>query len=306
MSGSAKSLSAGRTLTNVRVVWPAKTERRIRDRDSALKVLHRMRRDIQVYEFERERDQRRRKLGAAGIAAALAITGLPTATVITSQAAGGADGPSQEPLASVVEVMDQAKGAEQYSLPLPLGQESLMRAQPLVQPPLAVEFTQAVERLVTQENQTDQLQETAPANVSEPAPVEEPPAAEFVAPTITFNSDRHVATEYVAPPAPARNYAPSANYRGYVVDLIHRYFPASQADFAVRVAYCESSFNPNAVGDQGRARGIFQFWRATFLGTDVGATYGWDAAFDAEINVRAAAELVARGGWGPWTCARKV
>ena len=85
-----------------------------------------------------------------------------------------------------------------------------------------------------------------------------------------------------------------------------RDFPASQADFAVRVAYCESGFNPNAVGDQGRARGIFQFWRGTFLGTDVGATYGWDAAFDAEINVRAAAELVARGGWGPWTCARKV
>ncbi|HEX5939379.1 MAG TPA: transglycosylase SLT domain-containing protein [Dehalococcoidia bacterium] len=297
MSETATRLSAGRTLNNVRVVWPTKKEQRIRDRESALKLLHRMRRDIQIYEFERERDMRRRKLGAAGLAAALAITGLPTATVITSQAAGGSSGPAEQPLASVVEVLNEGSTAEQYSLPLPLGQESLTRQQPLVQPPLAVEFTQAVERMVAPE---------ADPAIIETAPAEQPAVVEFVAPTITFNSERHVATEYVAPPPPPRNYAPSASYKGYVVDLIHRYFPASQADFAVRVAYCESSFNPNAVGDQGRARGIFQFWRATFLGTDVGATYGWDAAFDAEINVRAAAELVARGGWGPWTCARKV
>lgn len=301
MSESVSTSANGRTLTNVRVVWPVKKEHRIRDRESALKLLHRMRRDIQVYEFERERDLRRRKLGAAGLAAALAITGLPTAGVITSQAAGGSSSPTQEPLASVVEQMDQAKRTQHYSLPLPPGQESLTREHPLVEPPLAVEFTQAIERMVPQGEQPD----AATTEAGEQAIVDAP-SAEFTYPTITFNSERHVATEYVAPPPPARNYAPSASYRGYVVDLIYRYFPASQADFAVRVAYCESGFNPNAVGDQGRARGIFQFWRGTFLGTDVGATYGWDAAFDAEINVRAAAELVARGGWGPWTCARKV
>jgi Transglycosylase SLT domain len=301
MPQTAKRLSERRTLENVRVVWPVKKEQRIRDLESAFKVLHRMRRDIQVYEFERERDLRRRKLSAAGLAAALAITGLPTAGVITSQASSGSSGSTEQPLASVVEQMEQASTAEHYSLPLPPGQESLTREHPLVQPPLAVEFTQAVEYLTGDSTDTAE----APVEPLETASIEVPPAVQ-TPPTITFNSERHVATEYVAPPPPTRGYAPSANYRGYVVDLIHKYFPASQADFAVRVAYCESGFNPNAVGDQGRARGIFQFWRATFLGTDVGATYGWDAAFDAEINVRAAAELVARGGWGPWTCARKV
>jgi hypothetical protein len=301
MTHPAKNFARSQTLGNVRVVWPVKKEQRVRDRESALKLLHRMRRDIQVYEFERERELRRRKLSAAGLAAALAITGLPTAGIFTSQAAGGSSGSTEGSPASVVEQMDQAMRAEQYSLPLPLGQESLTRSQPLVQPPLAVEFVQAIERLTGTEAVGGDG--TAAAGVEAPA---EPPAAEFSPPTITFNSEKHVATEYVAPPPPPRNYAPSASYRGYVVDLIHRYFPASQADFAVRVAYCESSFNPNAVGDQGRARGIFQFWRATFLGTEVGATYGWDAAFDAEINIRAAAEKVARDGWSAWTCARKV
>jgi Transglycosylase SLT domain len=304
MTESAKNLSEGRTLNNVRIVWPVKKEQRIRDRESALKVLHRMRRDIQVYEFERERELRRRKLSAAGLAAALAITGLPTAGVITSQAAGGSSSAGQESVVSVVEQTDGLTITENYSLPLPLGQESLTRQQPLVQPPLAVEFVQAIERLTGTEVAAGDGAASESGAIE--TPTDPPAAAEFTPPTITFNSEKHVATEYVAPPPPPRNYAPSASYRGYVVDLIHRYFPASQADFAVRVAYCESGFNPNAVGDQGRARGIFQFWRGTFLGTDVGATYGWDAAFDAEINVRAAAELVARGGWGPWTCARKV
>jgi soluble lytic murein transglycosylase-like protein len=131
--------------------------------------------------------------------------------------------------------------------------------------------------------------------------------ATVVLPQRDPTANARLTSEYKAPPRPVTRYIrPSPVYQGYIRDLIYRYFPASQAEFATRVAWCESSFNPSAVGDQGRARGIFQFWQATFLGTNVGRAAGWDAAFDAETNIRAAAELVARGGWGPWTCARKV
>lgn len=87
-----------------------------------------------------------------------------------------------------------------------------------------------------------------------------------------------------------------------VQGLIRRSFPSSQWAKALRVAYCESRFDPGAVGDNGRARGVFQFHRETFLGTPTGATHGWDAALSAEVNVRAAAEKVARDGWSAWTC----
>ncbi|MEX2237952.1 MAG: transglycosylase SLT domain-containing protein [Dehalococcoidia bacterium] len=327
MAGSPNPSYANATLENVRVVWPTKAEPAATlDTESALKLFHRMRRELQVYDRSSERERRRGRLSIAGLAAVLAVTGIPTATVVGgAHAAAALDVGARSEASAIASVQTPGITLEEisaltpeYSLSAPLEQEGLQQERPRLQPPLAVEFTRAV--VYAQGSQSPALEETESAGPSSPSAKRDAPAPDSVeAPAadvtldgidgngITFNSERHRAEEYVAPPRPVvRTGGVSSSYRGYVVDLIHRYFPSSQADFAVRVAFCESGFNPNAVGDQGRARGIFQFWRATFLETRVGAAAGWDAAFDAETNIRAAAEKVNRDGWQAWTCARKV
>lgn len=68
--------------------------------------------------------------------------------------------------------------------------------------------------------------------------------------------------------------------------LVERYFPASQVPKALAVMRCESGCRPEAVN--GIYRGLFQIGHGTY---------------DAEGNVRHAAEMFARRGWQPWTCA---
>jgi hypothetical protein len=320
------------TLENVRVVWPEKPLERaatVKDPESAQKFLHRLRRQLQVYEFDIEKAAPSHRLGVAGLAAALLVTAIPGASVLASQAttalaSGSADtGPGIQLTAHNPEQSNVAPVEPEYRISARIGQEGLLQERPELAPPLATEFDRAV-RYATPPAPV------APATAAPADGLQAPPAvvtgevpatpevtldgALPVGPEITFNAERHRAQEYIAPPAPrpsTSGSSGSAYYRGsysrnYIVDLIYRYFPASQADFAVRVAYCESGFNPNALGDQGRARGIFQFWQATFLETNIGARNGWDAAFNPEVNIAAAAEKVARDGWRAWTCARKV
>ena len=96
------------------------------------------------------------------------------------------------------------------------------------------------------------------------------------------------------PPAAAR---PSA---GYVQDLIRQAF-APQGPVAVewglRVAACESGYNPNAFNPGGPS-GVFQFMPGTFGGTP----YGSQNIFDAVANVNAAAWYYQRYGGGAWAC----
>ncbi|MPZ23683.1 MAG: transglycosylase SLT domain-containing protein [Dehalococcoidia bacterium] len=236
-----------------RIVWPAKLEEDgLAGRERAFKAVHRIRRQIQVSEVDRQRSGKRRLLATAGATAAVVVTGMPVVGAFSSASAAAV---SQSPLP----VPTEHVGTMAYSLSAQGNELERFRAPSSVQPRAS-------------------------------------------------DSGRHAASEYVAPPQPTYSspVPRGSTYGNYVVDLIYRYFPASQADFAARVAYCESGYNPSAVGDQGRARGIFQFWQATFLETNVGAANGWDAAFNAEVNVRAAAEKVARDGWRAWTCASKV
>ena len=91
--------------------------------------------------------------------------------------------------------------------------------------------------------------------------------------------------------------APSA---GYVQDLIRQAF-ASQGqaavDWGLRVAACESGYNPNAYNPDG-ASGVFQFMPGTFRGTP----YGNQNIFDASANVNAAAWYFQQHGGGAWSC----
>jgi hypothetical protein len=63
------------------------------------------------------------------------------------------------------------------------------------------------------------------------------------------------------------------------------------------VSYCESRWNPNAVGDG--SHGLFQFLRGTFAHTPYGRHYIYSPWW----NALAAAWLVRHdGGWREWTC----
>ena len=98
-----------------------------------------------------------------------------------------------------------------------------------------------------------------------------------------------------SPPAAAPR--PSS---GFVQDLIRQAFAAqgqAAVDWGLRVAACESGYNPNAYNPDG-ASGVFQFMPGTFRGTP----YGSQNIFDATANVSAAAWYFGRYGGGAWSC----
>lgn len=87
---------------------------------------------------------------------------------------------------------------------------------------------------------------------------------------------------------------------GSVQDLIRQAFAGqgqTAVDWGLRVAACESGYNPNAYNPDG-ASGVFQFMPGTFRGTP----YGTQNIFDATANVDAAAWYYQRYGGGAWSC----
>lgn len=95
---------------------------------------------------------------------------------------------------------------------------------------------------------------------------------------------------------------PPANYGGGAVqDIIRAAFaPYGQGavDWGLRVARCESGYNPQAVNGAGPYYGLFQFLTSTFRATP----YGGGDIFDASTNARAAAWKYANGGASAWGC----
>ena len=89
-----------------------------------------------------------------------------------------------------------------------------------------------------------------------------------------------------------------------VRSLIEEYFLPEDVNKAIRVAWCESSFNPAAVNPATGASGLFQhlpeFW------AERTEAAGWQGAsiFDSEANVAVAAWMLYEhpGGWSHWDC----
>jgi hypothetical protein len=75
------------------------------------------------------------------------------------------------------------------------------------------------------------------------------------------------------------------------------------ADEALRIAFCESRFDPNDVSSAG-AVGVFQI-RPVDHGWRVKKVHGKDL-FDPWTNVRVAHHIFEHQGWRPWVCARIV
>ena len=73
-------------------------------------------------------------------------------------------------------------------------------------------------------------------------------------------------------------------------------------DQLLRVAWCESRYNPNAVNARSGAAGLFQFMPATWAANSVRAGYGGASVFDAVANANVAAYMFRNGQAAQWSC----
>lgn len=97
-------------------------------------------------------------------------------------------------------------------------------------------------------------------------------------------------------PTHASNASP---YNPEVIASINATF-GGYAPQALRVAYCESGYNPFAYNRSSGASGVFQIMPGTWAGT----SKHWFSPFSAWANVAAAHEIFARDGnsWREWVC----
>lgn len=97
-------------------------------------------------------------------------------------------------------------------------------------------------------------------------------------------------------------YAQESTWSNY--DLVTFY--AKQYGVNVELAHCiafnESNYNTSAVGDSGKAGGIFQFWSGTWKGwrKKMGRSTK-DTRFVAKDNIETAMFVMSKGGYRNWS-----
>ncbi len=86
--------------------------------------------------------------------------------------------------------------------------------------------------------------------------------------------------------------------------LIGSYFAPEDVNRAVRIAWCESSFNPEAVNPVTGASGLFQHLPEFWAERSVAAGLPGADPLDPEANVAVAAWMLYElpGGWSHWEC----
>jgi hypothetical protein len=70
----------------------------------------------------------------------------------------------------------------------------------------------------------------------------------------------------------------------------------------LRVAWCESRYNPNVVNARSGAAGLFQFMPATWAANSVRAGYAGASVFDPVASANVAAYMFVHGQAAQWTC----
>lgn len=121
-------------------------------------------------------------------------------------------------------------------------------------------------------------------------------AAEAEAAAQQAAAQRAAAARRTPAPAPIPGYAP-----GTVPDIITRAFTpygSTAVAWGLRVAKCESGYNPRAYNPAGPYYGLFQFLMSTFKATP----YGGQDIYDPVANANAAAWKYSQGGAGAWGC----
>jgi resuscitation-promoting factor RpfB len=76
----------------------------------------------------------------------------------------------------------------------------------------------------------------------------------------------------------------------------------ADANQLLRVAWCESHYNPNAVNARSGAAGLFQFMPTTWAANSVRAGYAGASVFDPVASANVAAYMFAHGQAAQWSC----
>ncbi|MFN2519752.1 MAG: G5 domain-containing protein [Candidatus Limnocylindria bacterium] len=100
-------------------------------------------------------------------------------------------------------------------------------------------------------------------------------------------------------PAASSPAAPG-DIRGIIIAAAARW--GANADQLLRVAYCESGYNPNAYNGILGASGLFQIIPGTWAANSVRAGYGGASVFDPVANANVAAYMFSVGQAGQWVC----
>ncbi|MDQ6712123.1 MAG: transglycosylase SLT domain-containing protein [Candidatus Dormibacteraeota bacterium] len=137
-----------------------------------------------------------------------------------------------------------------------------------------------------------EMHEVAKAALLEDRPA--PPVVEQPAPAVAVR----VAPKPVAAPAPPATFTPPPGSGGDGLAAIYAVFGNSPGlSWALRVANCESHYNPLAINRSSGASGLFQFmpstWNANFPGQNI-----WDPYAQA----RGALVFYNAGRQSAWTC----
>lgn len=82
--------------------------------------------------------------------------------------------------------------------------------------------------------------------------------------------------------------------------LVEKHFPPGMVAKALRVIYCESRGNPDAVNDSSDASGLFQHLPQYWPPRAQAAGFAGASVFDPEANIATAAFLATRDGWRHW------
>ena len=80
-------------------------------------------------------------------------------------------------------------------------------------------------------------------------------------------------------------------------ELIARFWPPEHVDGAYRVMMCESLGDPTAIGDHGKALGLFQIWPKWWHEIKPAGS-----PFHPAVNIEWAYRIWADYGWKYWTC----
>jgi soluble lytic murein transglycosylase-like protein len=86
--------------------------------------------------------------------------------------------------------------------------------------------------------------------------------------------------------------------------LVETFFRPEDVSRAIRIAWCESSFNPENVNPVTGASGLFQHAPDTWAARSSAAGYAGADILDPEANVAVAAWMLYElpGGWSHWKC----
>ena len=86
--------------------------------------------------------------------------------------------------------------------------------------------------------------------------------------------------------------------------IISKYFQAADVNRAIRIAWCQSSFNPASVNPASGASGLFQHLPEHWAERSIAAERPGGSIFDADTSVAVAAWMLYSlpGGWSHWDC----